>query len=72
MRSIAEPSNGLYRIVVHDYPGSEFFGENRVFVRIHLDGELVFDRSVLIEGEDSRTDIAIVEWPSLELQPLIP
>ena len=70
--NIAEPSNGSYKIVVHDYPGSEFFGENRVFVRIHLDGELVFDRSVVIEGEDSITDIAIVEWPSLELQPLIP
>ena len=70
--NILEPSNGSYKIVVHDYPSSEFFGENRVFVRIHIDGRLVFDRSVLINGEDTITDIAIVKWPSLELQPLIP
>jgi hypothetical protein len=70
--NIGEPSDGSYKVVVHDYPGSEYHGSNTLYVRIHLDGEMVFDESVTVVGEDSITEIATIEWPSLTVQSLIP
>lgn len=66
--NIGEPSDGSYKVVVHDYPGSEYHGANTLYVRIHLDGEMVFDTSVAVVGEDSITEIAMIEWPSLTVQ----
>ncbi|MEC7985247.1 MAG: hypothetical protein VX278_08780, partial [Myxococcota bacterium] len=37
--NIEEPANGLYTVVVHDFPSSVYEGSNKVTVRIHLDGE---------------------------------
>ena len=35
---------------------------NTALVRIHLAGELAFERSVVISGEDSKTEVANILW----------
>jgi hypothetical protein len=66
--NISEPAEGSYRVVVHDYPGSVYSGANTTTVRIHLGGEMVFEKEVAISGEDSRTEVAIIDWPSMEVR----
>ena len=68
--NIAEPASGKYRVVVHDYPGSENYEANTVTVKIHMNGELVYEESKVISGEDSYTPFAEIDWPSMEIQEL--
>jgi len=68
--NIAEPVSGNYRVVVHDYPGSEMFGANEVTVRIYVAGEVAYEQTKTIEGEDSYTPFADIVWPSGEINPL--
>ena len=68
--NIEEPANGLYTVVVHDFPSSVYEGSNKVTVRIHLDGEVVFEKTKNISGEDSYVPFALIEWPSKLVQGL--
>ena len=70
--NILEPSEGSYTVVVHDYPGSDYPDTNIASVKIHLGGELLFEKEVSIFGEDTRTEIATVFWPSMELEEFVP
>jgi hypothetical protein len=69
--NIQEPSQGNYTVMIHDYPGSEYSSNNTALVKIHLTGELVFERSVVITGEDSKIEVANILWPSLEVESLV-
>jgi hypothetical protein len=69
--NIQEPTSGEYTIVVHDYPGSEYYSDNIALVRVHLAGDLVFERSIVVTGEDTQTEVAKILWPSLEVQSLV-
>ena len=68
--NINEPAAGNYRVVVHDFPSSENQQPNKVTVRIHLNGEKVYEESKVISGEDSYTAFAEIEWPSMNIQEL--
>ena len=70
--NILEPAQGSYTVVVHDYPGSDYPAENTASVRIHLGGELLLEKEVSIFGEDSRTEVATIHWPSMEIEDLLP
>ena len=50
--NIQEPTFGEYTIVIHDYPSGEYHGANTALVRVHLAGELAFERSIVVTGED--------------------
>ena len=69
--NISEPAEGSHTVMIYDYPGSEFYDTNRASVRIHLGGEIAFEGEVSISGEDSRTPIAVIEWPSMQVESLI-
>ena len=62
--NIYEPEDGIFDVYVHDYPGSVYHGANRVDIRIYLSGELVWEGSKTISGEDSFTRFAQIDWPS--------
>ena len=64
------PANGLYTVVVHDFPSSVYEGSNKVTVRIHLDGEVVFEDTKAIQGEGKYVPFALIEWPSKLVQGL--
>ena len=69
--NIQEPTSGEYTVVIHDYPGSEYYGDNTALLRVHLAGELVLEESIVIGGEDSKTEVAKVFWPSMEVESLV-
>ena len=68
--NIQSPAAAEYRVVVHDYPGSERWAANEVTVRIYLGSEMVYEERKSIEGEDVFVPFAIVNWPSGEVTPL--
>lgn len=68
--NIDVPASGLYRVVVHDYPESANHLPNRVTVKIHLGGELVFNETRTITGEDKIVPFALIEWPSKSVKSL--
>lgn len=62
--NIAEPSlSGIYRVMVHDYPGSVYQPANDVTVNIYIGGVLMWNDTRTISGEDSDNDYAGVNWP---------
>ena len=68
--NIQSPASGQYRVVVHDYPGSERWEANAVTVRIYVGSEMVYEESKSIEGEDIYVPFANINWPSGEVTPL--
>ena len=68
--NIEQPANGRYLVAVHDYPGSEYNRSNDVTIRIHLNGELVYNQTKSIQGEDSYTEFATIQWPEGTVQPI--
>ena len=68
--NIADPVAGKYRVVVHDYPGSVNETPNTVTVKIHMNGELVYEEAKVISGEDTYTPFAEIAWPSMTIQEL--
>lgn len=62
--NIYEPQSGVFQVYVHDYPGSVYLPANNVNVRIYLSGELAWEGTKTISGEDSFTKFAEVDWPS--------
>ena len=69
--NIATPSSGTFTVMIHDYPGSEYQMDNTALVKIHLAGELAFETSVVISGEDTKTPVANIHWPELEIESLV-
>jgi len=68
--NIEAPAAGSYRVVVHDYPGSEYWGANNVTVKITLGGNVVFNETRTITGEDTYTPFARIDWPSMTVTAL--
>lgn len=62
--NILRPEDSTYEVFVHDYPGSIYTSSNDTTVRIYLSGELVYEETKTITGEDSATHYATVDWPS--------
>jgi hypothetical protein len=62
--NISNPETGSFKIVVHDYPGSNFTPGNQVTVVIYAGGSMVWSDTKTISGEGSATPFAEVAWPS--------
>lgn len=60
--NIYEPQVGSFEVYVHDFPGSVYSGSNDVTVRIYVGGELEYEETKAISGENSYTRFATVEW----------
>ena len=67
--NIYEPENGIFEVYVHDYPGSVFQAANDVTVRIYLSGELAWEGTKTISGENTYTRFAQVSWPDGTITP---
>ncbi len=65
--NILAPPDGSYLVAVHDFPGSVRQGANDVTVRIHLDGQLAWEDTRAISGEDDFVPFAEIRWPSMEI-----
>ncbi len=68
--NVYAPASGIYKVIVHDYPGSVRQGDNDVTVKIHLAGELVFEETRTISGEDKYVPFAEIEWPTMAVRSL--
>jgi hypothetical protein len=68
--NISEPSDGKFQVVVHDYPSSVREEGNEATLRIHLAGEIAFEETRVISGEDSYVHFAEISWPELEIRSL--
>jgi hypothetical protein len=68
--NIFDPAPGKYRVVVHDYPGSVRHEANAVTVKVHLGGELAFEETKVIQGEDKYVPFAEIDWAAQEVRPL--
>lgn len=62
--NIADPTPGVYTVVVHDYTGStiDFYEDNDVTVNIYLDGSLSWTDTRAISGDGSYTYFAEIDW----------
>jgi hypothetical protein len=68
--NIQVPDEGRYEIVVHDYPGSVRQQATEVTVKIYIMGELHWEGSRMIEGENRYIPFASFSWPEGEIQEL--
>jgi hypothetical protein len=67
---IDEPADGVYSVVVHDYPGSVYSAANRVTVTLYIDGLLVETLEHDMLGEDTTWSACEIDWPSGIITPL--
>lgn len=58
------PEDGVFTVVVHDYPASAYTSSNTVWVLIYTGGVLAYEQSCAISGEDTYTEFATVDFPS--------
>lgn len=66
---IESPESGEFTVVVNDYPGSVFSGDNDVTVSIYIGGELAWSGTKAIRGEDADVSFATVTFPDGEVTP---
>ena len=62
--NIADPESGFFTVYVHDYPGSTYEAGNDVTVVIFAGGSMVWSNTKTINGEDSYTPFAEINWPA--------
>ena len=68
--NIEMPVNGIYTVIVHDYPGSVYEPGNPVTVNIYLDGALEWTEMRVIDVEDSYTEFAEINTTTGEVTSL--
>lgn len=61
---LAAPEDGVFTVVVHDFPSTIYEGSNTVWVLIYTGGVLAYEQSCAISGEDTYTEFATVDFPS--------
>jgi len=59
--NIEDPTDGLYRVVVHDWPVSVQNASNMVTINVYLDGQQMWSDTRAIAGEDSVTEFAVID-----------
>jgi hypothetical protein len=57
------PADGAYSVYVHDYPDTVYNGENAVTVRVYIDGELLWEATKGISGENDYIPFAVASFP---------
>jgi len=60
--NIDSPVNGVYTVVVHDYPGSVYADGNNVTINVYLAGVLEWSDTRPITTEDSFNSFAQIDW----------
>ncbi|MCP4497941.1 MAG: hypothetical protein GY825_14340, partial [Phycisphaeraceae bacterium] len=60
--NVDEPEEGVYTVVVHDYPGSQYQNDNEVTVNIYVDGAMLFSETRGIVGENLYEEFAEIDW----------
>ena len=63
--NILSPETGSFKVVVHDHTSNTYTGANDVTVVIFAGGYQVFTDTRTITGEDTYTEFAEIEWPSM-------
>jgi hypothetical protein len=61
--NLDEPGDGLYTVVVHDFPGSVDHEDNTFTVNIWVDGVWLYREWYTVDGEDSYSSVATVTFP---------
>ncbi|NOY26251.1 MAG: hypothetical protein GXP62_10305 [Oligoflexia bacterium] len=62
--NIDSPEDSSYLVIVHDYPGSVYIGENDVTVNIYLDGSMIWTGTRNIDDENAYVPIATIDYPT--------
>ncbi len=63
--NILDPqTDGIYKVIVHDYQGStpDVYGPNEVTVNIYLNGTLTWTDTRAISGDNSVNEFAAIDW----------
>lgn len=62
--NIGEPSPGVFKVVVHDYPGSVNNTPNDTTVNVYVGGSLVWSDTRSLTTEGTYYYYAMIDWPS--------
>lgn len=68
---IQRPEDGLFTVVVNDYPGSVYSDANLVNVDVYVRGILKLSCSFEVTGEDADVEVATIDYPTNVVTPLV-
>ncbi|MCK6505233.1 hypothetical protein L6R53_17845 [Myxococcota bacterium] len=63
---IADPADGVYTVMVHDFASTVYSGANDATINIYVDGALALSHTCTFTGENERVTMATVDLPSGE------